>query len=205
MLKKDMANRKGESEKKKAVRVRRPPPLHQGVLDEAVARLGLRDVTVKPLFGGLCYYIAGRPFAILLGSSLALKLPAMQLRQARAQGDGDVFRPGGGDFTMREYLDLSAHALMDEERIDTHVQASHRFVAGQGAAEGELNWGDLLQGRSLYQQAKQRKREGRFERHWNLQYKFDYILSLSLSLAPQDRKHNFHSLLICSSATWECQ
>ena len=153
-----MANRKGESEKKKGVRMRRPPPLHQGVLDEAVARLGLRDVTVKPLFGGLCYYIAGRPFALLLGSSLALKLPAVQLRQARAQGDGDVFHPGGGDFTMREYLDLSERALMDEERIDTHVQASYRFVAGQGAAEEELNWGDLLQGRAdLYQQAKQRK------------------------------------------------
>ncbi len=153
-----MANRKGESEKKKTVRTRRPAPLHQGVLDEAVARLGLHDVTVKPLFGGLCYYVVGRPFAILLGSSLALKLPAVQLRQARAQGDGDVFHPGGGDFAMREYLDLSEHALMDEERIDTHVQASYRFVAGQGPAEEELNWGDLLQGRAeLYQQAKQRK------------------------------------------------
>src|SRR5262245_13584782 len=153
-----MASRKGESEKKKAARARRPPPLHQGVLDEAVARLSLRDVTVKPMFGGLCYYVAGRPFAILLGSSLALKLPAVQLRQARAQGDGDVFHPGGGDFSMREYLDLSQHGLMDEERIDTHVQVSYRFVAGQGVAEGELNWGDLLQGRAgLYQQAKQRK------------------------------------------------
>jgi hypothetical protein len=69
-----------------------------------------------------------------------------------------VFHPGGGDFAMREYLDLSERALTDEERIDSHVQASHRFVAGQGSAEEELNWGDLLQGRAeLYQQAKQRK------------------------------------------------
>ena len=52
MLEKRHGNRKGESEKKKAVRMRRPPPVHQGVLDEAVARLSLRDVTVKPMFGG---------------------------------------------------------------------------------------------------------------------------------------------------------
>jgi TfoX/Sxy family transcriptional regulator of competence genes len=138
--------------------VRRPPPLHQGVLDEALARLHLHDVTVKRMFGGLCYYAAGKPFAILLGSSLALKLPAVQLRQACARGDGEVFHPGGGDFTMREYLDLSERALTDEERIDTHVQASYRFIAGQGPAEDDLNWGDLLQGRAeLYKQAKQRK------------------------------------------------
>jgi TfoX/Sxy family transcriptional regulator of competence genes len=153
-----MANRRKAPEAKKSTRSRRPPPLQQGVLDEAIARLSLRDVTMKPLFGGLCYYAAGKPFAILLGASLALKLPAMQLRQACAQGDGEVFHPGGGDFTMREYLDLSPEALTDEERIDTHVQASYRFIAGQGPAEEELNWGDLLQGRAeLYQQAKQRK------------------------------------------------
>src|SRR5262249_42302140 len=158
MLKKYMVNRRKGSGTKKSLHLRRPPPLHQGVLDEAVARLSLRDVTVKRMFGGLCYYAAGKPFAILLGSSLALKLPAVHLRQACSQGDGEVFHPGGGDFTMREYLDLSEHALTDEERIDAYVQASHRFIVGQETAEGDLNWGDLLQGRAeLYQQAKQRK------------------------------------------------
>ncbi len=153
-----MANRRNAPATKKSTRARRPPPLQQGVLDEAIARLSLRDVTVKPMFGGLCYYVAGKPFAILLGASLALKLPAVQLRQACTQGDGEVFHPGGGDFMMREYLDLSPEALSDEDRLDAHVQASYRFVDGQGPAKEELNWGDLLQGRAeLYKQAKQRK------------------------------------------------
>lgn len=132
--------------------------MHQGVLDEAIARLNLRDVTVKRMFGGLCYYVVGKPFAILLGASLALKLPALQLRRACAQGEGEVFHPGGGDFVMREYIDLSPEALTDEDRLDAHVQTSYRFIAGQGPAEDDLSWGDLLQGRAeLYQQAKQRR------------------------------------------------
>jgi TfoX/Sxy family transcriptional regulator of competence genes len=142
---------------RKAPPSRRPPPLHQGTLDEAVARLGLRDVAIKPLFGGLCYYVSNKPFAILLGASLALKLPATQLRQSCAQGDGELFHPGGGDFIMREYLDLSEGVLMDEGQVDSYVQASYRFIAGQGISEGELNWGDLLQGRAeLYKQAKRK-------------------------------------------------
>jgi TfoX/Sxy family transcriptional regulator of competence genes len=143
-------------------RSRRPPPFHQGTLDEAVARLSLRDVTVKRMFGGLCYYAGGKPFAILLGASLAVKLPAVQLRQGCAQGDGELFHPGGGDFVMREYLDLGEGVLMDEGRVDAYIQASYRFIVGQGMSEGELNWGDLLQGRAeLYKQAKrnQRKKE----------------------------------------------
>lgn len=139
----------------KTLRPRRPPPFHQGTLDEAVARLSLRNVTVKRMFGGLCYYAEGRPFALLLGSSLAVKLPAVQLRQSCAQGDGELFHPGGGDFVMREYIDLSERVLMDEERVDAYVQASYCFIAGQGPAEEELNWGDLLQGRAeLYKQSK---------------------------------------------------
>jgi hypothetical protein len=88
----------------KLVRPQRPPPLHQGTLEESVARLELRGVSVKRMFGGFCYYVEGSPFAFLLGSSLALKLPAIQLRQGYAQGDGELFHPGGGDFVMREYL-----------------------------------------------------------------------------------------------------
>ena len=137
---------------------RRPPPLHQGTLDESVTRLGLRDVTVRRMFGGLCYYVEGKPFALLLGSSLALKLPAVQLRQGCARGDGEIFHPGGGDFVMREYLDLGENVLMDEGRVDAYVQASHRFMAGQETAAGDLGWGDLLQGREdLYKQAKRKK------------------------------------------------
>jgi TfoX/Sxy family transcriptional regulator of competence genes len=149
------AVRKNVRAAKQTPKLKRSPPLHQGTLDESVARLSLRDVTVKRMFGGLCYYAGDKPFAILLGSSLALKLPAVQLRQGRTQGDGELFHPGGGDFIMREYLDLSEGVLMDEGRIDAYVQESYRFIAGQGLSEGELNWGDLLQGRAeLYKQAK---------------------------------------------------
>ena len=131
---------------------RRPPPLHQGTLEEALTRLGLHDVTTKRMFGGLCYYVANRPFAILLGEALALKLPAEQLRGGRACGDGRIFNPGGGDFLMREYLALSDQALVDEARVDSYVLASHRFIGGRGTEEGGLAYDDLLKGREgLYQ------------------------------------------------------
>jgi len=139
-------------------RSRRPPPLHQATLAEAVARLGLHGVTVKRMFGGLCYYADGKPFSLLLGSSLALKLPARQLRSACAQGDGQVFHPGGGDFVMREYLELSEQALMDEGQVDTYVLTSYRFIVGQETGEEDLAWGDLLRGRDeLYKQTKGKK------------------------------------------------
>lgn len=135
---------------------RRPPPLHQGILDEALARLGLRDVPTKRMFGGLCYYVANRPFAILLGEDLALKLPAEELRVGCTRGDGRVFNPGGGEFLMREYLVLNEQALMDEERVDAYVQASHQFIGGQGSEEeGGLAYDDLLKGRDeLYRRVK---------------------------------------------------
>lgn len=135
--------------KKPAIpRPRRPPPFHQGTLEDALERLGLREVTTKRMFGGLCYYAEERPFAILLGEDLALKLPAVQLRAGCAQGDGRIFNPGGGDFLMREYLTLSAQALMDETQIDTYVLASYRFIAGQGGSEGGgLGYDDLRRGR----------------------------------------------------------
>jgi hypothetical protein len=134
---------------------RRPPPLHQGTLEEALARLGLRDVPTKRMFGGLCYYVANKPFSILLGEDLALKLPAEHLRAGCACGDGHVFNPGGGDFLMREYLALSDQALMDEERVDAYVLASHRFISGQGTEEGGLGYDDLLKGRDrLYRRKK---------------------------------------------------
>ena len=134
---------------------RRPPPLHQGTLEEALTRLGLHDVTTKRMFGGLCYYVANRPFAILLGEALALKLPAEQLREGHACGDGRVFNPGGGDFLMREYLALSDQALVDEARVDAYVLASHRFIGGQGTEERGLAYDDLLKGREgLYERKK---------------------------------------------------
>lgn len=126
---------------------RRPPPLHQGTLEEALARLGLRDVTTKRMFGGLCYYVANRPFAFLFGEALALKLPAEQLRGGHACGDGHIFNPGGGDFLMREYLALSNQALVDEARVDAYVLASYRFIGGQGMEEGGLASDDLVKGR----------------------------------------------------------
>ena len=129
-------------------RPRRPPPLHQGTLEEAIERLGLRQVTTKRMFGGLCYYADNKPFAILLGEDFALKLPAAKLREGCTQGDGRIFNPGGGDFLMHEYITLSNQVLMDETRIDTYVLASHRFIAGQGGNEREgLDYADLLRGR----------------------------------------------------------
>ena len=120
-----------------------------------MARLSLRHVTTKRMFGGLCYYIEGKPFSILLGPSLALKLPAAQLRAGYARDDGQLFHPGGGDFVMREYLELSEQVLMDEDRVDAYVLASHRFVAGQSTAGEDLAWSDLLHGREeLYKRTK---------------------------------------------------
>ena len=133
-------------------KTKRPPPRHQLTLDEAIARLGLRGVAQRRMFGGLCYYANGTPFSFLLGEDLALKLPALQLVAASASRAGDLFHPGGGEFVMREYLALSAEALMDEEKVDEFVQASYRFVSGQDSPEEELAQRDLLEGRSgLYQ------------------------------------------------------
>src|SRR5881409_141739 len=56
----------------KSARLRRPPPLHQATLEESIARLGLRGVTTKRMFGGLCYYANDKPFSIVLGDALAL-------------------------------------------------------------------------------------------------------------------------------------
>ena len=142
---------------RKLAHSRRPPPLHQTTLEESLARLGLRSVTVKRMFGGLCYYANGKPFAILLAASLALKLSGRQLRGGSARGDGQLFHPGGGDFVMREYLELSEQALMDEGRVDAYVLASYRFIAGQEAMEEDLAWSDLVHGREeLYNRAKRR-------------------------------------------------
>ena len=96
-------------------RPRKPPPRHQLTLDEAVARLGIHGVSSKAMFGGRCYYIDEKPFSFVLGDALALRLSQDQLTQACGQGDGQVFHPGGGDFIMREYLELSDQALADEK------------------------------------------------------------------------------------------
>jgi hypothetical protein len=59
---------------------------------------------------------------------------------------------------MREYLELSEQALMDEGQVDTYVLASYRYVVAQETIEEDLAWGDLLQGREeLYKQAKGKK------------------------------------------------
>lgn len=134
---------------------RRPPPLHQLTLEESIARLGLRGVTSKRMFGGRCYYAGSNPFSFVLAHYLALKLPAKQLRAGCGQGDGQLFNPGGGDFIMREYLALSDQALADEERLDTYVLASYHFIVGQETAEEDLAGDDLWRGREgLYRQTK---------------------------------------------------
>lgn len=134
---------------------RRPPPLHQLTIEESIARLGLRDVTSKRMFGGLCYYAESKAFSFVLADYLALKLPAKQLRAGCGQGDGQLFNPGGGDFIMREYLALSDQTLADEERLDAYVLASYRFIVGQGTGEEDLAFTDLWQGRGdLYKQGK---------------------------------------------------
>ena len=139
---------KKTAKKPSASRPRRPPPVHQGALEDALERLSLRDVTSKRMFGALCYYVDEKPFAFLFGDDLALKLPAMELHAGCAQGDGRIFNPGGGDFRMREYLALSAQALMDEAQIDAYVLASYRFIVGQGGGEGGgLGYDDLRRGR----------------------------------------------------------
>lgn len=136
-------------------KTKRPPPRHQLTLDEALVRLGLQGVTHRRMFGGLCYYAQGNPFAFLLGEDLALKLPAIQLVAASASRAGDFFHPGGGEFVMREYLALSAQTLMDEEKVDEFVQASYRFVSGQDSPQEELAHRDLSEGRSgLYKKKK---------------------------------------------------
>ena len=143
---------RGQARTRPAAR-RRPPPRHQLTLDEALARLGVPGVTSKAMFGGRCYYVDEKPFSFVLGEALALRVSPQQLAAACERGDGQVFHPGGGDFVMREYLELSAQALADEEKIDTYVQASTRFMGGQDAPQEGLSWEDLRQGREgLYKQ-----------------------------------------------------
>ena len=141
-------------------RPRRPPPRHQLTLDEALARVGVHGVTSKAMFGGRCYYVNENPFSFVLGEALALRLSPEQLAAACRQGDGQVFHPGGGDFVMREYLELSDQALADEEKIDTYVLASTRFMGGQAAPQEGLAAGDLLTGReALYRGGKRKRKE----------------------------------------------
>ncbi len=117
--------------------------------------MGLMGITHRRMFGGLCYYANGNPFSFLLDEDLALKLPAMQLVAACARRVGGLFHPGGGEFVMREYLALGAETLTNEEKVDEFVQASYRFVSGQGSPEEELAQRDLLEGRTgLYQRKK---------------------------------------------------
>ncbi len=143
------------AQKRAKQKAKRPPPRHQLTLDEAIVRLGLTGITHRRMFGGLCYYANGNPFSFLLGEDLALKLPAMQLVSASASRAGDLFHPGGGEFVMREYLALSAETLTDEEKVDEFVQASYRFVSGQGGPEEEIAQRDLLEGRTgLYQKTR---------------------------------------------------
>ena len=138
-------------------RPRRPPPRHQLTLDEALARTGIHGVTSKAMFGGRCYYVNENPFSFVLGEALALRLPPQQLKDACSQDDGQVFHPGGGDFIMREYLELSDQALADEEKIDAYVIASTRFMGGQAAPEEGLVADDLLKGREeLYRREKRK-------------------------------------------------
>ena len=142
-----MLKGKPKSTTARAPRPRKPPPRHQLTLDEAVTRLAVHGVSSKSMFGGRCYYIDEKPFSFVLGTALALRLPQEQLSKACGQGDGYVFHPGGGDFIMREYLELSDQALADEEKIDTYVQASTRFMGGHAEPEQGLVWADLRQGR----------------------------------------------------------
>lgn len=138
---------------------RRPPPRHQLTLDEALTRLGVPGVTSKAMFGGRCYYVDEKPFSFVLGDALALRLSPQQLAAACERGDGQVFHPGGGDFIMREYLELSHQALSDEEKIDVYVQASTRFMGGQEAQREGLAWEDLRRGREGLYKKKAGKRE----------------------------------------------
>lgn len=158
-----MKNKEESSRVGKSARPRRPPPLHQASLEESIARLGVRNVSVRRMFGGLCYYAEGKPFSILLGNALALKLSGAQLRTGCERGDGQLFHPGGGDFVMREYLELSEQVLMDEGQVDVYVQASHRFVTGLEGQGEDLAWTDLLEGReALY--SKRNRRGGESEK-----------------------------------------
>ena len=50
------------------------------------------------------------------------------------------------------FLRFSTQALADEEKLDTYVQASTRFMGGQEAPQEGLSWEDLRHGREgLYQ------------------------------------------------------
>lgn len=140
---------------------RRPPPMHQATVEESLARLALRHVTTKRMFGGLCYYADGKPFALVLDQALAVKLSARQLRASCGQADGRLFHPGDGEFVMREYLELSPHVLVDEEKVDAYILASYRFIAGQATVEDELAASDLWQGRGDLYQRKNQKTKGK--------------------------------------------
>ncbi len=109
---------------------RRPPPTHAATLEDSLSRLGADRVTARRMFGGLCYYASGKPFAFVLGPFLALKLPRREIREASAKGEGKPFEPAKG-FVMQDYLALSKKALEQDGCLDAYVLASYRFVSGQ--------------------------------------------------------------------------
>jgi TfoX/Sxy family transcriptional regulator of competence genes len=126
-------------------------------MEDAVARLGLPDVTLRRMFGGLCYYADNKTFAFVIGSFLALKLSSREIRAAVARGEGKPFEPAKG-FVMREYLALSESALEEDGCLDTYVLASYRFVIGQEGDEDPLGE-ELRRGRrELYRMSKAPKR-----------------------------------------------
>lgn len=85
------------------------------------------DLSFKDMFGGVCVYTQGRPFATFAGDTLALKLPEAAQAEVRAEGAGDPNyepeAPGG-----KQYITLPASLMAHEDKLLYWIEDSLRYV-----------------------------------------------------------------------------
>jgi TfoX/Sxy family transcriptional regulator of competence genes len=85
------------------------------------------DLTYKDMFGGVCVYTQGRPFATFAGETLALKLPEDAQRgvieEAAGEADYSPEAPGG-----KQYITLPKAILDDEAKLLYWIEDSLRYV-----------------------------------------------------------------------------
>lgn len=142
-----MRSRAGKANRRSAAGTRaKAGPAYEAAMEDALGRLGFGDASSKRMFGGLCYYAAGRPFAFVIGDMLAVKLARREIGAAVGRGEGRPFEPKDG-FIMREYLALSESVLERDGPLDAYVAASYGFVSGRRRGAEDLPGGELRRGR----------------------------------------------------------